>query len=47
MVETLKEQAKRLLANVPEEYVFRCSNGAILRNVKELGDTLNTTTDET
>ena len=47
MVETSKQEAKRFLANVPEEYVFRCSGGAILRNVKELGDTLNTTTDET
>ena len=47
MVETLKQEAKRLLADVPEEYVFRCCDGQILRNVKELGDTLNTMTDET
>lgn len=24
MAETLKQEAKRLLANVPKEYVFRC-----------------------
>jgi hypothetical protein len=47
MVETLKQQAKRLLADVPEEYVFRCGDGQILRNMKELGDALNTITYET
>ena len=47
MVETLKQEAKRLLADVPEEYVFRCGDGQILRNMKELGDALNTITDET
>ena len=35
------------LADVPEEYVFRCCDGQILRNMKELGDALNTMTDET
>jgi hypothetical protein len=47
MVETLKQEAKRFSADVPEEYVFRCCDGQILRNVKELGDALNTITDET
>ena len=47
MAETLKKEAKRLLADVPEEYVFRCCDGQILRNMKELGDALNTMTYET
>ena len=47
MVETLKQEAKRLLADVPEEHVFRCCDGHILRNVKELRDSLNTMKDET
>ena len=44
MAETLKQEAKRLLADVPEEYVFRCCDGQILRNMKEFGDALNTMT---
>ncbi len=47
MVETLKQEAKRFLADVPEEYVFRCCDGQILRNMKELEDALNTMTYET
>jgi hypothetical protein len=47
MAETLKQEAKRFLADVPEEYVFRCCDGQILRNVKELRDSLNTMKDET
>ena len=47
MVETLKQEAKRFLADIPEEYVFRCFDGHILRNMKELGDSLNTMKDET
>ncbi len=46
MVETLKQEATRLLADVPEEYVFRCCNGHILRNMKELGDELKTMSNE-
>jgi len=47
MAETLKQEAKRLLDNVPEEYVFRCCDGSILHSVKELGAALKTMTDET
>ena len=43
----MKQEAKRLLADVPEEYVFRCCDGQILRNMKELGDPLNAMTYET
>jgi len=46
MIVTLKQEGKKFLAHIPEEYVFRCSDGAILRNVKELGDGLNAMTDE-
>lgn len=42
MVATLKEEAKRLLADVPEEYVFRCCDGSILRNMEQLRDALTT-----
>ena len=47
MAETLKQEAKRLLSDVPEEYVFRCCGGQVLRNMKELRDSLNTMKDET
>jgi hypothetical protein len=46
MAETLKQEAQRLLADVPEEYVFRCGNGHILHNLRELGDELKTMPDE-
>ena len=46
MVETLRERAKRLLADVPGEYVFRCVNGHTLRNLKELEAELKTISDE-
>lgn len=46
MAETLKQKAKRLLADVPEEYVFKCCNGNILHNMKELKDELKTMSDE-
>ncbi|MFH0769489.1 MAG: hypothetical protein V1932_08025 [Chloroflexota bacterium] len=46
MAETLKQEAKRLLADVPEEYVFRSCNGHILRNMKELGNELKSMTGE-
>ena len=47
MVETLKQEAKRLLADVPNEHVFRCHDGLILQGMKELGNALNSTADET
>ncbi|MBI4188029.1 MAG: hypothetical protein HY529_02370 [Chloroflexi bacterium] len=46
MAETLKQEAKRLLSDVPEEYVFRACDGCVLRNMKELGNELKTITDE-
>jgi len=47
MAETLKQEAKRLLADVPEENVFWCHDSCVMHNMKELGDALNTMTDET
>ena len=47
MTRILKQDAERVLANVPEEYVFRCCDGCILRNMKELGEVFANTTDET
>ena len=47
MVEPLKQEAKRLLADVPNEHVFRCHDGLILQGMKELGNALNSMADET
>jgi len=47
MTMTLKELAQKLLAKVPDEYVFRCQDGRILRDMKELAEALATMTDET
>lgn len=43
----LKYDAQKFLAIVPEEYVFRCHDGRILKNVKELGEALAVMADET
>ena len=42
-----KEQAQKFLSKVPEEYVFRCQDGRLLRDMKELAEALTTMTDET
>ncbi len=42
-----KEEAQRFLADVPEEYVFRCHDGKIIRNMRELAEALIGMTDET
>jgi hypothetical protein len=47
MAGTLKEQARKLLSKVPEEYVFRCQDGRVLRDMNELAEALATMTDET
>lgn len=41
-----KRVASKLLANVPEEYVFFCADGQIFRNMAELADGLNSMSDE-
>ena len=42
-----KHDAQKLLAIVPEEYVFRCHDGRVLKNMKELEEALATMADET
>ncbi len=46
-VTKVKEEAQKFLADVPEEYVFRCQDGKIIRNMRELAETLSGMTDET
>jgi hypothetical protein len=47
MAGTLKGQAQKFLSKVPEEYVFRCQDGRVLRDMNELAEALSTMTDET
>ena len=42
-----KEQAERLLAKVPEEYIFRCQDGRIFKDMKELAEGLASMLDDT
>ncbi len=43
----LKKDAQRLLAKVPEQFVFWSNDGRVLRDMTELADALNNMTDET
>ena len=43
----LKEQADKVLAAVPEEYVFWCHDGRIFRSIKDLAEGLGTMSDDT
>jgi hypothetical protein len=42
-----KSQANKLLSRVPEENVFWCHDGQVLRDMKELRDALTLMSDET
>lgn len=46
-VRTATLEAKKFLADVPEEYVFRCADGRMLKNIHELADALRTMSDDT
>ena len=46
MASTLKDEAKKFLADVPEEHVFRCCDGSVFKNLQELKDGLDSMTDE-
>jgi hypothetical protein len=35
-----REEAQTLLSNVPEQNVFRCCDGRLIRNIRDLGKTL-------
>ncbi len=47
MAKILKKDAKKMMARVPKEYVFRCSDGRNLKNMQELETALNTMAAET
>ena len=47
MARILKQDAERLLANVPEEHVFRCCDGRMLRNTRELREAFTSMSEET
>lgn len=47
MAEYQKLNPGRLLADVPDAYVFRCHDGGIFRNMRDLRDGLVAITDET
>jgi hypothetical protein len=47
MAEYRKLNAEKLLADVPNEYVFRCHDGGIFKNMRDLRDGLVTITDDT
>ena len=47
MARIMKQDALRLLGNVPEEYVFRCCDGRIFRTLQETREILESMTDET
>jgi predicted trehalose synthase len=46
MVKIMKSDAEKLLGNVPDEYVFRCCDGSVFRNMRELHNGLATMSDE-
>ena len=43
----LKQDARKFLAAVPEEYIFWCHDGRVFRDMRELGDGLANISDET
>jgi hypothetical protein len=42
-----KEQAKKFLAPVPEQNVFWCNDGNVLRDIRQLGEALAMMSDQT
>jgi hypothetical protein len=47
MARILKQDAERLLANVPEEHVFRCFDGRTFRSMGELSEAFTSMSEET
>ncbi len=45
--EISKEQAEKFLGKVPEEHVFWCRDGRVIRDMPELGEALASMSDET
>jgi hypothetical protein len=46
MTTLMNQEAKKWLADVPEEYIFWCCDGRTMRNMQELAEALNTMMDE-
>ena len=46
MAKITKKDATKFLAKVPEEYVFRCNDGGLMSDMKELARALNEMSDE-
>lgn len=46
MTKILKEHAERRLANVPDQYVFWCHDGRMIRSIRELKEALEFMSDE-
>jgi hypothetical protein len=47
MPRTLVKDAERMLGNVPEAHAFRCQDGSVFRNMKDLRDALARMKDDT
>jgi hypothetical protein len=47
IVKISKEEAKRRLENVPDDKRFWCHDGKLIKNLRELGKSLNDMSDET
>ena len=47
IVRITRQDAEKRLADVPQEYVFWCCDGQVLRNMEELKAALDSMTDET
>jgi CRISPR/Cas system type I-B associated protein Csh2 (Cas7 group RAMP superfamily) len=46
-IKITKQDAEKLLADVPEDRAFWCSDGRIFRNIRDLSDGLANMSDET
>lgn len=47
MADIVKKDAKKFLGDVPKEYVFRCHDGRIMKNMKDLQSSLKIMSEET
>lgn len=47
MPRIVEQDAQKMLANVPEEYVFRCCDGRVLKNMADLNNALSSISEET
>ena len=46
MTKIVKREIRGFLADVPQEYSFRCHDGKVLRSLKDLCDAFSVMTDE-